>query len=377
MGQNITLRNLTVPEPTLIGPTGAFADTTPGARDGTRGGGGGGGGSATLLFSENFSNQPEYNSALDLAVGGVTGWDYRRQGRNGELVWAPSVGYPDKHEAFYITGTMPEALRNGTKAMVCWRESYDAGWNNFNSDGILTKEVPGQDTLFVEFYVKFLSGWTPSGQSKLFRISSLESGYPVYGFGSNQEYGNGPIVLWDYQRSISGGIDYGVRNFIALRGGHNHDNYYMANPAPTMLPRNMNNGDLTCNFGGNVTNLNQTGTNNDPYISKVTGLPCGDVASHEDVYGYDWNKIQFFVQMNSAPGATDGVLKQWINDHLVFSNEVMPWVGVGGPINRKWNTIHFGGNDFFRFYPNEDQYEEPYAIADIEIWDGIPAGRIA
>jgi hypothetical protein len=60
--------------------------------------------------------------------------------------------------------------------------------------------------------------------------------------------------------------------------------------------------------------------------------------------------MAYYVKMNCAPDVADGVIKQWINDELILSNENIPWTGPepwiteAGDSMPKWNVVGFGGN---------------------------------
>ena len=360
--ENITIAGRT--PATIKGNLPPLIDTAPAARGGFRAGDST---TATLLFSENFDSQPEHSSFNTLATSGVTNWDYQRSGAN---VFSANPPYR-------ITGNIAAALKDGTgKSCVGYREShaqYPVGAsNNFNSDGILVKilDVP-QEKLFVRFWIKFQPGWSAGGQSKLFRISSWRGdGTPdsVFAFGTQASDTHGPLLFWDYGQG-----DYGVRNFLALRADPNTSNYFMGSPSPQNLPRSMVSGDLSCNFQSNVTDLNNDGTNsNPPYLSLVDGNPVPGIASHDQIYGDQWNKVEFYVAMNSGAGVADGVMKQWLNDTLVFSNETMPWMGTDSDGGKLWNWVSLGGNDKWEYYPNEDEIEEWYAIKDVDIYSDLP-----
>ena len=107
------------------------------------------------------------------------------------------------------------------------------------------------------------------------------------------------------------------------------------------------------------------------------------IVHHDEIYGPsgNWTKVAFYVQMNSAPGKPDGVLKQWINDELILNNNSIPWVGPK-PWPRatsqdmpKWNVVGFGGNSYFAAFPDNMQHEEWYSIDDIVVSDQIPDWR--
>lgn len=367
MPSNTVLRTLTTPP--VRGADGSL-DTRPAYRDGTRGGTPA---PAGRLFSENFDEQPEWDGSQDLATSGVTGWF---KSRNGEKNFAK--------EGIYITGSVPGASIGGSgKSLVCWRESYEypdpegtgssGPANNWYKDGQLDWYAGpgnGKTKLFVRFKMLFDPNWTPAGQTKMFRLQSWDENDPS-GFYSFFRGGNsGPIMLWAYNHNA-----YGLRNFFGFRTDPQEGEYFLQDGEVDGLPRSMNSGDVDCNFDGNIRYLNGPSGPSNPVtmIDKTTGqvLQPGTI-THDQVYGDTENTVEFYVKMNSAPGVKDGVLKQWVNGQLCFSNESIAWMAEGSPGGRKWNVAGWGGNAHFMEYPNEDGVEEWVSFDDIEIYDELP-----
>ncbi len=328
-----------------------------------------------VIFEDDFDNQPDYTSSSALSL---PGWTHRR---NGEDVWSPSTGFPLNHDAFEVLAANSDKARGGTgKAFVGWRESYDMGWKNFNSDGILAKHLgEGYDQLYVSFWVRFSSEWTKDGLTKLFRVYSWDSDAgEIFKFFSDGN--SGPIMLWDYSHN-----EYGIRNTIALRGGPHGDYYAFSNDDIAGLPRNMHGlGGLSLNYTADTVGMGFNGTT-PKIVDRVNGGYISDnlnqTVDHEQIFGKleegEWTKLSFFVKMNSFPNATDGSLMQWINDELVFQNHNIPWVRGDETTDMvRWNVVAIGGNDFFRAYENALLYEEWYAIDDVEIHDSIPTAPL-
>lgn len=326
-----------------------------------------------MIFEDDFNEQPDYTSSSPL---NLSGWTHRR---NGEDVWSPSTGFPDKHDAFEVLASNSDKARGGEgKAFVGWRESYDMGWKNWNSDGILVKHLEnGYDQLYVSFWVRFSPEWTKGGLSKMFRMYSWDasSGQIFQYFNSGF---SGPIVLWDYTQNM-----YGLRNSVSLRGGPHGDNYEFYDGDIAGLPRNMSGiGDLSLNFTADTVGMGFNGET-PKIVDRVNGGFISDnlnqSVDHEQVFGKlgEWTKVSFFVKMNSSPNATDGSLMQWINDELIFQNHNIPWVrGDDSTEMVQWNVVAIGGNDFFRTHENELLHEEWYAIDDVEIHDSIPTAPL-
>ena len=335
--------------------------------------------SGEVLFRESFDDQPDWTSAMhstDRAQYAGShiipeGWYAVRQ----DPTWAPSTGHPDRHEAIEILASNADKARGGRgKSYVSWRDYYDAGWNRWNSDSILAKYFPeGLDEVYVEFYVQFAPDWTPTGGSKLFRITSWSGEPDFFGYGGGRQ--NGPVMFLDYA------VTSGVRNALAFRSGPHGENYGMNNDKMGDMPRQLiGSGDYAGNWTSNTVGSTY---GEDPKIpNKLKGgfIPkdVGYYPSHQEIYGPPgtWTKYGFYVKMNSAPGRRDGVFKQWLDDQLVLETNKVVWVDSNSANKMvKWNVVAIGGNDFWRAnYSNGDRREEWYAIDDVLIATAPPDG---
>src|SRR5690554_7200323 len=94
---------------------------------------------AEVIFEENFDDQPDWHSAMHSSDGTQRatthiipeGWYSIRQ----DPTWAPSEGHPDRHESIEILESNSDKARGGKgKSMVSWRDSYNPGWNRWNSE---------------------------------------------------------------------------------------------------------------------------------------------------------------------------------------------------------------------------------------------------
>lgn len=323
-----------------------------------------------VLFEESFDDLPDYTSSEEL---NLPGWDYRR---NGEVNWSPENGHPDKHDAFEILAANADKARGGSgKSFVAWRESYNPGWKQWNSDGILAKKFAQEQTqLYVSFYVRFADDWTPGGGSKLFRTYHWNQAGSLFQF---FEAGNaGPIFFWDYNKN-----DYGVRNFQAYRGGPPQTgNYAMSNNDVLNPPRSLINlGDTSLNFTYDTSGMGADGST-PKIIDQINGGYISDnmsqTVSHAQIFGQQghWTKMAFFLKMNSAPGLHDGEMIQWINDEQILVNKEIRWVKESEENQMVgWNVVAIGGNDFWRDYPNSERREEWYSIDDVYIATEIPS----
>jgi len=341
-----------------------------------------------VIFTESFDDQPDWHSGLPENDTGespaglpdrvqraathtfISDWYSCYQ----DPRFSPSMGFPNRREAISILAADSDKARGGVgKCYVGSRDSYDAGWNNWNSDSSLVRYLPqGYDQLYVEFWLKFSPDWiTETGGSKIFRIASWNgqvSEYDYFGGGNG-----GPILLWFWEAS-----SYGIRNKLGFRGGPHGDNYGMTNDRVDGFPRPLGgSGDLPMNWTNDMVGMAPGGAT--PQVpDKVNGGFISDDlnqnVTHDQVFGSDYNKFAFFVKMNSAPGVKDGVCKQWFNDERVFSNEQIAWVGPTDQSMPKWNDVAIGGNDFFRARPNDEAYQDWYAIDDIVCRADVPEG---
>jgi hypothetical protein len=333
---------------------------------------------SAVLFSDNFDAQPDWTStmhstqAAQLASAGDTlpaNWDAIYQ----DTAWAAETGHPDKHSSLEILASNTDKTRNGTgKSMVHWRESNSKN-NNFGwaSDSQTVKLLGQPRTqLYAEFWIAFSDNWEgrTSDQgwlSKLFRIGSWNGVDSIFN-GALESIG--PVFFWYYERA-----QFGLSNKHGYRGGPWGENYMMDKSVPS-YPEGS---------GTNFTSmtLGQAPGGADPLIvDQVNGGYLKDIGrynfiNHEQLFGVGqhWTKVAFYVQMNSAPDATDGVLKQWINDQRIVNKTNIPWIKANTENKMVgWNYIAMGGNDFFRPYPDTDRFEDWYAIDDVVVRDAIP-----
>ena len=330
---------------------------------------------ADVIFQEDFDSQPDFTSTMHTtkssqhaASGDVLpiGWDSLYQ----STLWSPETGYPDKHASLEILAENSDKAKGGIgKSMVNWRESYDAGWNNWNSDSQLQIRFDRQyNEIYLEFWISFSKNWvartlTEGGSSKIARIGSYNGvGDPFNGAAGAL----GPVFFWDYTQS-----KYGLRNIQAFRGGPWGENY------------NYNFSELgidsDTNYGSDTISMAVNG-GNPQVVDQVNGGYLVDIdryswITHEQLFGEagHWTKVAFYVKMNSAPGVADGVMIQWINDQRIKVEKSVPWIGPNAEDKMVgWNFVAIGGNDFFRPYPNEQRFEDWYAIDNVVIRTSIP-----
>ena len=388
MPSDIILRNL---DPaTLKGAEAPIIATEEGLRDGSR--------AAQLLFSENFDDQPDWHSGLEVndlnglnpvIVRGETpdgadteqfrdqghtlpdGWDSARQ----FPLWAESYGDTGFPENVEILASNADKARGGTgKSLVIYRQSAGGTSYNWPSDGQLDKKLATPtDEVFVRFWMRFSDNWTPidtvaSGITKIFRVSSVDEGGSPFSAFSNGD--SAPIFVWGYQHNTN----TGVRHLYTFRADPQESNYSMHSPSLPNVPTTSG----SHNYVGHIRDLDGDGVEENPVTltSLTTGNPVGadgGTVLHDEIWGGGiWRKMEFYLKMNSAPGALDGVTKVWMDDQLIFSNTTVPWQGNDSPGGRKWTHVGFGGNSNFHEYDASVKRTEWRAFDDIKIYNGLP-----
>ena len=331
---------------------------------------------AEVIFEENFDDQPDWHGAMyttnttqwaDEGAIIPRNWDAVRH----DPAWSPSRGYPDGNEAMEILAANLEMARGGEgKALVLRRYGYTDTWNG---DGQLVKELNDLDEVYVSFWIRFQPDWTNSGSSKIFRIvSSPETRSSAF-----WSYVNVGFV-WSYSHN-----SFGVRNKLSWYSEPSG----WSNPSLPYLHASMQNNDISGNYTSNTYDFNGDGVvDNDPrLLDRISGdsipntalkINSDYLANHENVFGSEWNRVEFYVRTNSGPGVADGVFMQWLNGSLILKNDSVPWTQTGSEKLYKWNSVKFGGNDYFVDYPDEMRVIEWYAIDDIVIRSSLPSDRV-
>lgn len=328
-------------------------------------------GQAKILFTDHFDDQPDWTSTMHstsssqkASEGDIlpNNWFELYQGTK----WSPETGFQDNHASLEILAKNNDKAKGGVgKSAVMWRESFSLSWRNWASDSQLVKYLGEQyNEMYIEFYIRFgpefygrnnKGPWT----SKIFRVGSYRgTGNIVSGFQGDI----GPIAFYDYKRD-----NYGIRNVNAFRGGPHGENY-------------MFNGEYKGGSRNYVEHTSGHGFNGeDPKIPDLINggylIDAKDIVTHEQVYGphQTWTKLGFYVKMNSSPGAKDGIYRQYINDEQMVNREDIPWIQENTENKMVgWNYFAIGGNDYFQAFPNEDRFEDWYAIDDVLVLDGLP-----
>jgi len=342
------------------------------------------GGQAEVIFKQSFDDLPEWHSGLEenATWRSPAGLPDRVQYSDIHNIpegyfavyqdpsWAPSLGHPDRHESIEILDRNAGKARGGTgKSMVNWRDSYDPGWNRFNSDSLMLVRIGEQEEVYVEFWITLSKEMIESfyenkmGSAKVFRVYSFTGDWeePFDYFGGVSH----PNLIW----VLTGGTSYGIRNFVSLYG-------LDSDGAPEMPTSLIGNGDYTLSYLTNTKGMGFDGE--DVYLEdKVNGgliTPDRfDTATIDQVFGGpgSWTKVAFYVRMNSSPGVNDGILAQFVDDKRILYSDRVAWTRSDRE-RSLWNVVGLGGNDHFNKYPNEEMRENWYAIDDVVIRDSLP-----
>ncbi len=330
------------------------------------------GGDDTLLFSENFDSQDDWTT--DQLVADMydvpTDWTVGRT----DPLWSAAGSDPTagKHPTGEIlTANSSMAVGGSGKSYVMWRESYDPGWNKFNSEALIMKTVQDTSELYMELMItvsdEMLATFNADGlgQSKVMRALHVD---PTTIQGDPNNYfdffgdTNSPKVLFD----ITGETTYSIRNFLGIyvRGDNNITNEITGVPSGFAI---LGGGDLSLSYSQGGTNGAQiTDYQNGGIINTVPVMM-------EQVFGDElqWVKIAMYIKLNSSAGVADGEIKQWVDGVQITNLGGIPFIQAGQDY-RLFNTIGIGGNDFFKHYPNVDKYQEWYAIDNVVIRSDLP-----
>lgn len=343
-----------------------------------------------VVFDETFDDQPDWTSGM-YSANKVYYAPKDIIPDNWHIVrafpeWAPTTGYPNHHETIEILASNTDKTRSGAgKSFVKWRDSRSMPDGNWNSDGFMLYRLPedGLAEVYVEFWITFSDEMiatyynTGIGGSKLLRIISHDfpdevdrNDYYQF-FGSDSK----PMYIWD----IGGNTTYGTRNAISILREKTSPTDLGKNvtgmPLIQGYPMNFQRGGVSIAYSANGTRGQDVG-GADPQLTdyKNGGVINKGPVALDQLFGDEkqWVKIGQYVKLNSSPGVPDGELKQFINDKRVLNLGGIEWLTSANSPSKKFNLVGIGGNDAFAMYPDEDHYEDWYAIDDLKIYDGLP-----
>jgi len=321
---------------------------------------------AALLFSDNFDEHNDWQTTGRTEVGPLpSGWDSGRTNEN----WHPSDGQEGTRPAMAINGNdSSQVYGEKGKAFISYSESFnDTSNNGFTSDAQLTKDIPATNELYVKFQLKFQPGWAADqerGHIKIFRAAHWDGGdterYKFFTSGASA-----PIYLYTWAQS-----DYGARHLHGFRCDPQLSNYYCVKPTILNPPRGIASGDMSANYTDTIAYLKPS------IVDMLSGgnVPPSGVVYHNQVFGDSWHTMEYYLKLNSAEGVADGVFRHWIDGELIIDMDKIAWIGDGGNMNAKWNTISIGGNDRYHFNLTGEpkDRERWYSIDNLEVHDSIP-----
>jgi hypothetical protein len=87
----------------------------------------------------------------------------------------------------------------------------------------------------------------------------------------------------------------------------------------------------------------------------------------------NWHKINYFLKIDSAPGAGDGEVEFWFDGVLELRQTDVPWRESGNPTDVGWNEASIGGNVNNTWSAEENQAEQWLAVSSMKIYNGKPA----
>jgi len=264
--------------------------------------------------------------------------------------------YPRKEPIGQISGKF--SRNEGGKSFIVYDESW-GGPSQWGADAVLTKDLGREyPELWLEAWVKFDPSWVwadqieGSGQSamKLLRCrrhSGITTDNRFSFFGADSRSGS-PVAIFDLKSWTTSTGNY-VRPLAAIRG-YTHPDTYKTD-------------DDYYGFAGDYPTK----------IESSVKLNQAKSLSWQEVFLDDkWHKIGFYIKMDSHPGAKDGIVQLWIDDHEIFSKKDVPWRRSGDPDTMGWNECSLGGNANNIPYPEEAHYDQWYAVDDFKIYSGRP-----
>lgn len=304
---------------------------------------------AQIIFQDNFDNTPNFSvgenqrcaSRLNQACvdnPAPVWWDfyYTSERFHPDNLWAGF--YP----SLQINNEQPRWWTG--KSMIIRDESY---WSpsQWWSDAVLSKEF-SQDykDIYAEIWIKYDPNWEWASQqdfgqsiAKLMRLSkwTFEDGDGRFSFfGWSQR----PLIIMDMMDWKYRWSDWSQARFTtAFRC------------APEWTNRD-------CWW---TTWYNQ--------------VPFPWVPTFKDsAWDGNWHKYAFRIKMNSAPWVADGIYQQWYDDTIVMDKEGIMWVDENGDEDVWLNLFSIWWNMHNYPYPEEDQFEQWWAIDDVKVYDGLP-----
>ncbi|WP_417544108.1 hypothetical protein [Marinobacter sp.] len=322
-----------------------------------------------LIFDADFDNQADWRNTESRQKLPYPSYSTKAEANlpgNFDSYYTSEKWYPNgSYTAGSITGPHPvgqisgvQSRRPGGKSLLVYDESY-GGNSRWGSEAQLGKDFQeNYQVLWVEFYIKFQRDYVlhdqlrkGSSQSimKVFRARHVPENYKGknrYDFFGTGGRAKSPVYMLDFKSWTVRSNNFSVARLTPFIRGYtpqeligSDENYFLKNYEKE-------------------TSIKQGG---------------GDSLSFAEVFQTgEWVKINILIKMDSAPGAGDGVEEVWINDILEKARYDIPFrrAGEGEGVGFNWFSI--GGNSHNIPYPEEDHYEQWFAITDLKIYGGKP-----
>jgi hypothetical protein len=335
----------------------------------------------SLIFDADFTNRPDwqaqhtsqrYRYLGDSNYNGTSGYIAADNVPAGfDFYYMSEAWHPngDQDGVGAVVGSQPVAQISNLhgayndpagKSFIMYDELYGSP-TEWKADSVTTKDIGYEvKALWVECRIRFQPDYwwaaiandtNDQSTMKLFRCrrhSNIETNNRFEFFGASARSGS-PVFIQDlYVWGVRGGTNR-MRNKPVLRG--------------YMHPTDYNNG---------VPDYYSMFTYRDTPDEYIRQGGAENLTWEQTLGDGEFHKLNFYVEMDSAPGAGDGKYEMWLDDILEQQVLDIPWRQAGDPTNIGWNEVSIGGNiNNFKDAPvNTD--EQWYQVSDLKIWNGKP-----
>lgn len=311
------------------------------------------GGAAAILFSEGFDTQanwsPTQGASGATCVRGQscttaipTGfYDYRVAGM--EACSNPD----DKHNTLNINEL--NARGGGGKALTVWNEPCYSRSGSWGSDGLLGVDFPPQDEVYVRYWIKFQPDWRWDGDGSAGgRPLGTANSSPMQKFLHLSHMTPGISPIWDFFSGTQNKPRF-TPHLAKFSGGSMRIQFSLPHSPLTSARNSSASFPLNVFLGAAPLDWGVPGKGGVP-------APPGDGR---------WHSFEFYVKLNTAGGAANGISKVWYDGALVGSASNVVWVPTGDdPALWRWNHAWLGGNNSNTYLPAKEQW---YAIDDFVV----------
>ncbi len=295
---------------------------------------------STVVFEDNFDNHPDWSPTQGYGQGSGT-----INCNPGSCSSAPS-GYI----AYRIQGSEYIDKKQNTMNIdsTNYRGSSGKGFTYYNevcdrcgwaSDGLLAVKLAsptsGFSELYVRHYIKFQPSWiwntTESPMIKMLHVFSHDGTGSVWDYFAPTP--NKPLFIARPAKFTQG------KDPVSHAGAIFYDG----------LDSEFGNGDKRSAYfpkpGGGNCDWNETGCPGDG----------------------NWHSWEYHLKMNSAPGVHDGEYDLYYDGVRIVHETNIAWHTSNGSMNRLWNYLAIGGNNYNHYALQSQEHEQWYAIDDLVI----------